>query len=153
MRLPPELRVMVYHFALHDVTDPIVFAAAGELREPKLCRAALALLHTSNHIRQECSYAMWPNANRLFKDLCAAFEAVFERTSKANASVKYGSFAYDQATNEFNRAYRQTICMSGILEALLKAKRAVSVHLWAQYEKEKAARKSVKLYETNERAQ
>lgn len=64
MRLPPELRLIVYDFAVHAITDPIMFSDSGEVQELQPYRGALALLHTSKHIRQESCDDMWLHAFR-----------------------------------------------------------------------------------------
>jgi hypothetical protein len=59
MQLPPELRVMVYKFALQDLVDPILSSDSGDAKRPEPFRGALAFLHKSRNIRLEsCSDMM-----------------------------------------------------------------------------------------------
>jgi hypothetical protein len=136
MRLPPELRLMVYQFALRDITNPIMFPGSGEVQKPQLSRVAFALLEASKFIRYESYHAMRKNASRNLYYLCAAFKAVGKRSSEVKASVDILSSAWEQATNEFDRAYRQTECIRVITRALGRAMSAHFAELQAQFEKE-----------------
>jgi hypothetical protein len=60
MQLPPELRVMVYKFALQDIVDPILSADSGNAEEPKPFHGALAPLYTSRLLRLESCGTMRP---------------------------------------------------------------------------------------------
>jgi hypothetical protein len=56
MKLSPELRLVVYHFALQDVVAPILSSDPNDDTAPKPFRGALALLDTSRLLRSEsCS--------------------------------------------------------------------------------------------------
>lgn len=135
MKLPPELRLMVYQCALQDITDPIMFPPSDEAQKPHPCRGALALVQTSKYIREESYRPMWRIALRHTKSLSNAFRAALERNSELRNSTHFGSPAYEQASDERRRAYRRTTCMNVITSALERAMNASHADRSAQYKK------------------
>jgi hypothetical protein len=132
MRLPPELRLMVYRFALQDITDPIMFPGSGEVQKPHLSQGSLALLCTSKQLRSESHISMWNTAHRYCRALHNTFKAVSKRSGEVSRSTCFGSPAWEQANDNFDRAYHQATCISAITRALARASRADYAYRWVQ---------------------
>jgi hypothetical protein len=75
MKLPPEIRLMIYGFAIHDNIASAISKADMDRsfrlpkRQPYL--GALALIHTTSIIRKESRGAMYIVARHQWEDLCA----------------------------------------------------------------------------------
>jgi hypothetical protein len=79
MKLPAELRLMIYEFAIHDnmAITMIKTMAAGYKRNHQLYRGALALIHTTSTIRKESRKAMLALASREWEVLRERHDALF----------------------------------------------------------------------------
>jgi len=135
IKLPPELRRMVYHFALRDTVDPIMFPGSEYARKPHLSEGTLALLCTNKQLRTESLDAMWKIAGQYFNFLHDAFKTVMQRTREVTDSTTFGSPAYEQADDDFNRANRQATCITVVTRALARASRADHAYQWAERNK------------------
>lgn len=139
MKLPPELRILVYEFALRDITDPIMFPASGEVEEPQRHRGAPALHQTSKHLLSECWPAMMKIADRYFWTLHDAFKVASERFNQVIKSKDLDSPAFWEAKDNCRRAPRRVKCIGIITTALSGASWADFSHRRAHLEKTMAA--------------
>ena len=120
MRLPPELRLLVYSFALQDITEPIMHPATGQAQKPHPYQGALALLQTNKHLRLESYQALSRVAHARSRIINDTFHAVTKQLHEVRASNGFMSSAYRQASDEHNRALNQFMSMSVITNALQK---------------------------------
>jgi hypothetical protein len=139
MRLPPELRLMVYQFALREITDPIMFPSSGEAQKSQPYRGALAFLHTSKLLRMESWFAMWNNVRRCRETSFDDYRGAFSRYSEVCFSTRFGSPAYEQAREDWHRASHRNEYMTSISQALSKAMKAHYGIPDRELEKSKAA--------------
>jgi hypothetical protein len=152
VRLPPELRLMVYQFALREVTNPTMFPSSGEVQKPQSNRGALALIHTSKFIRDDSYSTMWYKARRHSNNLHGIYMAASERTREVGDLDSFGSPEYKQAQDSFKRVSRQVRCVSLIVDILTKALMAYwndYIHQ-EQFEKDIATHDPVVRHEANE---
>lgn len=152
MRLPPELRLMVYQFALRNITDPIMFPPSGEAQKPQPYRGALALLHTNKFIRDESHSTMWYKTHRCSNTLHPIYMAASKRTREVGYLDNFRSPAYEQAQTKFKRVSLQDRWISLIYDILTKA----LMTYWndyahqEQFEKDAATHDPVVRHESNE---
>jgi hypothetical protein len=123
MRLPAEIRLMIYERALHDITDPIMFPGSGYARKPQPDRGVLALLRTSKHVRQESTKFLWP----ITCDLTLAILDADDHETE----TKDDDESCDQILDRLERRDRQYESMRAIEGAFYNAKRAYSAALCA----------------------
>lgn len=139
MRLPPEIRIMVYEFALRDITDPIMFPPSGEAQKPQPYRGALALLHTGKHIRHESHQAMKHIARSHYKALIGACMTIAERKVRLSESGDFESTVYRQAQDDYRRTSYQADCMEVVTKAMHKVVMAEMAGHEAGLKKRRAA--------------
>ena len=72
MKLPPEIRLMIYEFGIHDSLVTAISRASLPITgrfEPPAYLGALALVHSSSGIRKESRNAMGAIADRQWRSL------------------------------------------------------------------------------------
>jgi hypothetical protein len=118
MQLPPELRVMVYKFALQDVVDPILSSDPGDVKRPEPFRGALALLHTSRLLRWESCRPMQRIVQAHRDSLADICHTLVDRMEESIATTPMTSCAhlYDQ----YGKVSRQHKCVVMLSKAMLR---------------------------------
>lgn len=122
MRLPPELRLMVYQLALRDITDPIVFPPSTRARRPHPRRGALALLYTSKHVRLESHGAMWYIADRHSTAIGNARKVIAERILERKDFPRMEMAAVLKMYNDHAKVAGQSFCIDLVTYAIKHAK-------------------------------
>ena len=72
MKLPPEIRLMIYEFGIHNSIEAAISQVSSSSTrrfEPPAYLGALALVHTSSGIRKESRNAMGAIADRQYISL------------------------------------------------------------------------------------
>lgn len=106
MKLPPELRLAIYTFALQNIVNEIkaiplhTFTIPGHSPNHPPMLGALALLHTSRNIRRESSECMRRLAHAHYKQFRAHNKAVFDKFLDTGAT---GDEAHDEVDAAMGR--------------------------------------------------
>jgi hypothetical protein len=150
MRLPPELRLMVYQIALRDITDPIMYPTSDKVQRPHPSRGALALLQTSKHMRPESHGAMWSAVHNHIGTLLDAGRAITNRYRETVDSAWSDDSAFTQYEDDYQRNHRLYECMEVAQGALRGARRAHGAYQRVENEKLMA---KFEFHEADERAQ
>jgi hypothetical protein len=111
---------MVYHFALQDITDPILFPGSEYAQKPHPCRGALAIIHTSKQIRRESYDAMRYIVRTHSFALHEACVAIAERNVRLLKSTGFETAAYDQMVDDHDRATCQVDCIEVVTQIMHK---------------------------------
>jgi len=123
MKLPPEIRLMVYEIAINDniaaaMPNALAMRSYKPNRHPYL--GALALVHTTSIIRNESRNAMHAVAHRQWEDLCAR--------SKERVKVGWSRLEYARYRARCFIAGRQSYWVKNVCTALEEVRLSKAVH-------------------------
>jgi len=134
LRLPPELRIMIYKVALQDITDPVMFAGSEPVQKPHSSRGALALLRTSKFVQIESYHVMWHIVHNHNATLLDAQRVHLELYDELGMATQPKSI-YKRYDDNWHRIDRQQTCMNVVRHALRDARTVMDADSLAEHER------------------
>ena len=106
MKLPPEIRLMIYEHAVRDnIAAAESKATDFDMPTPQPYVGALALIHTTSTIRKESRGAMLVVAYRQWKSLHARYKSLFKLWSATACGTK-ATASRDLERADFKRYFK-----------------------------------------------
>jgi hypothetical protein len=118
MKLSPELRLMVYQFALQDIVAHILSSDPNDATVPKPFRGALALLDTSRLLRSESCSLMKRIVGAHCDRLLDARKVLLDRSSEMAKATHLDMRALDQNFEQIEKLIHQHHCIDAVAEAI-----------------------------------